>query len=82
MRTPQVTFFTRRNCPLCDAALSGLRGALHGMEYALREVDIDDEPRYFERYDEHVPVVWVDGVETCRHRLEPEKLLSAVGALK
>ena len=52
------------------------------MEYALREVDIDDEPRYFERYNEHVPVICVDGVEARRHKLEPEKLLSAVGALK
>lgn len=75
-----ITFFTRQGCHLCDSALFALRQALSGVPHDLRLVDIDVDRTHFDQYDHHVPVVWVNGGEVCRHRLDRERLLMAMDA--
>jgi len=54
--------FTRHGCHLCDHALAVLKK--HGLSPEL--VDIDDDPALFEKYNECVPVVVIDGEERFR----------------
>lgn len=74
----EITFFTRKNCWLCDAALAQLRKALADVPHALRRVDIDEDRTHFDAYHHHVPVIWVNGEEICRHRLDRQRLLAAL----
>ncbi|MBI2724571.1 MAG: glutaredoxin family protein [Chloroflexi bacterium] len=58
MTTPrEVILYTRQNCGLCDEAAEELRALAQEMEFALDEVDIDENPMLHERYDAVVPVI-------------------------
>ena len=78
MSVPIITFFTRKNCPLCDVAMDELRAALGNRAFDLRKVNIDIEREHHDDYDHHIPVICVNGVEVCRHRLDRDKFLAAI----
>ncbi len=65
----QVTFYTRKECPLCEKAKQAIASA--GMDVELVEVDIDDEPQLRKRFTDDVPVIFVNGVEAFRHFVDP-----------
>ena len=71
-----VTFYTRRDCPLCDAAKAAILDS--GLPVKLQEVDIDDDPVLRRRYTDDVPVVEIEGVEAFRHRVDPEEFRELV----
>ena len=58
----EVTLYGRAGCHLCDEARAGLielrRG---GIEFTLREVDIETDPELHRRLLELIPVVEIDG---------------------
>ena len=60
--TPSILLYTRRDCPLCDEAHRVLQES--GLHPQL--IDIDQNPRFHERYTDCVPVVWIDGKERFR----------------
>jgi glutaredoxin len=43
-----------------------------GIEF--QEIDVDSDPRLDELYGEHVPVLFKDETELCRHRLTSEAI--------
>jgi len=45
-------------------------------------VDIDADSELQRRYNEHVPVIMLDGVELARHRLDPRTLADALHSLR
>ncbi len=65
MATPDSVLFTRKGCHLCDDAHAVL--VRHGLQP--RVVDIDDDPKWADRYTDCVPVVWIDGRERFRGRV-------------
>jgi glutaredoxin len=68
-----VTVFTRKGCHLCDEAIRVLKR--YGIEPML--VDIDQDPSSFQRYNELVPVVTINGQERFRGRVN-ETLLRRI----
>ena len=71
-----ATIYTRIGCHLCEEAQAVL------IRYGIRPelIDIDTNPALFERYDECVPVVLIDGVERFRGRVNEvllKRILSA-----
>ena len=69
-----MVLVTRRECHLCDEALSGLRAL--GVEPELRDVDADDD--LYALYDWRVPVVMVDGRVVAEGGIEQEALRKAL----
>jgi 4a-hydroxytetrahydrobiopterin dehydratase len=67
-----VTLYTRPDCPLCDKAKAAIRGS--GVEAKITEINIDEDPQLQQRYTADVPVVFVDGKEAFRHRVDVERL--------
>ena len=65
-----VTFYTRRNCHLCDEAKEAIRKS--GVDIELREVDVDSDRDLVRRFGSDVPVVFIDGVEASRHRVDAQ----------
>ena len=58
-----VTLYTRDGCHLCDEARDGLLAAREGgLEFELREVDIESDERLHAAYLERIPVVELDGL--------------------
>jgi 4a-hydroxytetrahydrobiopterin dehydratase len=74
--THEVTFYTRHDCPLCDAAEAAVRAAvvLHQLPLSITLVDIDEEPALREKFTDDVPVIYVDGKEAFRHRVTADEL--------
>ena len=69
--TADVTLYTRANCPLCEKAKAAIRAS--GVAVQLNEVDIDSDPLLHDLYDEHVPVIFVNGKEAFRHFVHAEE---------
>lgn len=63
--TTPTLLYTRHNCPLCDEAHRIL------MEFGLRPqlIDIDQDAQWQQRYTNCVPVIWIDGKERFRGRV-------------
>ncbi|HYO78105.1 MAG TPA: 4a-hydroxytetrahydrobiopterin dehydratase [Thermoanaerobaculia bacterium] len=73
-----VTLYTRADCPLCEKAKEALRTS--GVAIELTEVDIDADPELRARYTNDVPVIYVNGAEAFRHRVDPKLFASYVNA--
>jgi 4a-hydroxytetrahydrobiopterin dehydratase len=65
----KATLYTRQNCPLCEKAKRAI--AASGADIALEEVDVDLDLELLRRFTDDVPVVYVEGVEAFRHRVDP-----------
>ncbi len=65
-----VVLYTRAGCCLCDAAKIQLEA--YGLR--VREVDIDADVQLREQYSDCVPVVWIDGRERFRGRIDDRLL--------
>lgn len=74
--THEVTFYTRQNCSLCDAAEAAVRAAvvLHQLPLSITLVDIDEDPALRAKFTDDVPVIYVDGKEAFRHRVTADEL--------
>ena len=75
----EIVLYTREGCCLCDEAEATL--VAHGVRPRLVDIDQDDELR--SKYDCCIPVVWIDGKERFRGRVDPvllKRLLTAGGA--
>ncbi len=72
----EVTFYTRHDCPLCDAAEAAVRAAvvLHQLPLSITLVDIDEDAALLAKFGNDVPVIYVDGAEAFRHRVTAGEL--------
>ena len=70
-----VTFYTRRDCPLCDEADASVRAAIsmYGLAVTMTVIDVDTDPALRARFTDDVPVIYVDGVEAFRHRVTADE---------
>lgn len=73
--THEVTFYTRNDCPLCDAAEAAVRASmvLHQLPLTITLVDIDEDPSLKAKFTDDVPVIYVDGKEAFRHHVTADE---------
>jgi hypothetical protein len=65
----------RADCGLCDELAAELAALAPRLTLpALQYVDVDGNAELRRRYGMHVPVLLLDGVEVCRHRLDTAEL--------
>lgn len=75
----RITFYTRRDCHLCDSARYVLDRALTDCpDVRIEVIDIDADPELVRRYGHDVPVILLDGRELARHRLDETALRLAL----
>ena len=66
----EVVLYTRTGCHLCDEAKEQIRRAQADTPFAFREVDIDLDPELRARFNEEVPVVFVNGKKAFKYRID------------
>ena len=66
----KVILYTRAGCHLCDEAKKVLEDA--GVTF--ETVDIDQNSELQARYNEEVPVVFIDGRKAFKYRIDPRGL--------
>ncbi|WP_069806015.1 glutaredoxin family protein [Thermogemmatispora onikobensis] len=74
--SPQVTFYTKAGCHLCDEAREMLEEIASQVDFDLAEIDIRGNPELFELYRYRIPVIIVDG-RILEGRIEFRDLLRA-----
>jgi Glutaredoxin-like domain (DUF836) len=73
---PTLTLLSRPDCGLCDEfqlALAALERQ-HPLP-PLQVVDVDMDPKLARRYGHDIPVLLLDDVKVCMHRLDSGELL-------
>ncbi len=70
---PEVIFYTRRDCELCDEAEALLTSWSGGRGVGVQRVDVDGTPALVAHWSERVPVVTVNGRVVAEGRLAPEE---------
>jgi uncharacterized membrane protein len=62
----QIVIYTRKECPLCDKALTDLERYKDEYPYEIKQIDIETDEALHEHYRELVPVIKI-GPYTLRH---------------
>ena len=78
-RLPEVVVYRRHDCCLCEEAVAEIQAARRERPFALRVVDVDQDPELQARYGSEVPVVEVDGRKAFKYRLTRSELLRRLG---
>ena len=74
---PQVTFYTKVGCHLCDEARDMLDDIAAQVVYDLSEIDIRGNPALFEEYRYRIPVIVVNKETILEGRIEYRDLAKA-----
>jgi glutaredoxin len=74
---PQVTFYIKAGCHLCDEARDMLDDIAAQVAYELTEIDIRSNPELFEEYRYRIPVVIVNNEKVLEGRIEYRDLAQA-----
>ena len=81
MTTPvgaRVTLYSRRGCHLCDTAREVVVRVCEDLGESWVEVDIDSDGDLADRFDEEVPVTFVDGAQHDFWRVDEARLRAAL----
>jgi hypothetical protein len=72
----RLTLVQRHDCELCEAMAKELAVLARRLILPpLELVDVDSDPVLRRRHGLHVPVLLLDGVVVCRHRLDTTELV-------
>jgi glutaredoxin len=75
---PRVTLYVRAGCHLCEVARGVVAEVCAELGEGFTEVDVDADPALLARFDEEVPVTFVDGRQHDFWRVDPERLRAAL----
>ncbi|MGI9061394.1 MAG: glutaredoxin family protein [Ktedonobacteraceae bacterium] len=74
---PQVTFYTKVGCHLCEEARDMLDDIAAQTNYELTEIDIRSNTVLFEQYRYRIPVIIIDNETVIEGRIEFRDLAQA-----
>ena len=73
-----VVVYSRDGCHLCDVVKETLTRLEHGADFKWREVDIDCDPELRRKYNDEVPLVFIDGRKAVKYRMDGRQFLGAI----
>jgi glutaredoxin len=71
----EVVVYSRKGCHLCEVVKETLAQVQGDAEFEWGEVDIDADPQLLQKFNEEVPVVFIDGRKAFKYRVERRQLL-------
>ena len=74
----EVVVYSRKECHLCDVVKETLNRVQGEADFQWREVDIDADPDLRQRYNEEVPVVFIDGRKAFKYRMDGHRFLQVL----
>jgi len=77
-RMHDVLVYSRKGCHLCDVVKEQLASLQADADFAWHEVDIDADPALKEKYNEEVPVVFIDGRKAFKYRMDSAQFLKTL----
>ncbi|HEY1986618.1 MAG TPA: glutaredoxin family protein [Terracidiphilus sp.] len=73
-----VVVYSRKGCHLCDIVKLTLAQLEGKAQFQWREVDIDADSPLRQKFNDEVPVVFIDGRKAFKYRMEPRQFLRAL----
>lgn len=73
-----VVVYSRQGCHLCEIVKQTLTQAQGQADFQWREVDIDSDPELRQKYNDQVPVVFIDGRKAFKYRMGTREFFSAL----
>jgi glutaredoxin len=77
----EVVIYSRPGCHLCDEAKEVIKRVSARIAITLHEVNIDNDPDARARFNEEIPVVFIDGKKAFKYRIEESELLRRLKSL-
>jgi glutaredoxin len=74
----EVVVYSREGGHLCDVVKDTLRQMEGEAEFQWQVVDIDGDPELREKYNEEVPVVFIDGRKAFKYHMDGRQFLRAL----
>jgi len=72
--------YSRQGCHLCDVMKDELEAMAMSKKGMIKLVDIDNDPDLKKRFNNQIPVLFVDDVEICHYKLNKKNLLRFLAA--
>ena len=66
-----IEVMTKKDCSLCDEAKEIIEQVIAEIPAELKMTDIESDPELFERYQEKIPVVLINGEESFVYKVHP-----------
>jgi glutaredoxin len=74
----EVVVYSRDGCHLCDVVKETLTQLQGEADFKWCEVDIDCDPELRRKYNDEVPVVFIDGRKAFKYRMDGRQFLRAI----
>lgn len=71
----EITVYTRKNCKLCQEAISKIKNLNIQFDFDLILIDIDNLGKAKGEYLDKIPLIYINGQEVFRYHLDDGKLL-------
>ncbi len=75
-----VLVYSRKDCHLCEVVKETLTQVQGEADFQWREVDIDADPELQRKYNEQVPVVFIDGRKAFKFHMNARDFLRSLAA--
>jgi glutaredoxin len=75
MTAHEVVLYSRSGCHLCDVVKQSLERLMHRAQFTWREVDIDQDQELRQKFNDEVPVVFIDGRKAFKYSMDEEEFL-------
>ena len=75
-----IVVYSREGCHLCDQVKETLADSKGDADFEWSEVDIDADPKLVQRFNDEVPVVFIDGRKAFKYHMTRQQLLDALAA--
>ena len=76
----EFIIYSRQGCHLCDVMKDELEAMAMSKKGTIKLVDIDNDPDLKKRFNNQIPVLFVDDVEICHYKLNKKNLLRFLAA--
>ena len=70
----RIDIYSRPGCHLCDDAKSVIEQFRSAYAMELQTINVETDPELESRYGNDIPVVWINGREAFRHRVDRSEL--------
>ena len=70
----KVTLYGKQECCLCDEAMDLLQKVNASLPFDLEKRDISGDPELLDKFGHKIPVIFVDGVEVFKYRVNENRL--------
>jgi glutaredoxin len=78
----EVVVYSRNGCHLCDVVKETLMQLEGEADFRWRELDIDADPELQQKFNDEVPVVFIDGRKAFKYRMDSRQFLRVLAGRK